>query len=226
MPADLDLSLRDDGARNTATGVAAVQRMTASQPQTGMTTVHRPIRVTDVVGSRAPHSLTTTVTDTVIKALKTTGIIPAHHPVRMLDLGAHRDQTGRSRHGTRPPDPVPLMRATDLLIVASPSYLLTYSGVLKALLDDLGPMSLHRIVTLAISVEANRRTGTGRRLQKLLDQLGAVLPAPPLIITRPEDPQHCITRWATAHNCVLLQALAQLDPCLQARRHASLPDDS
>ena len=191
-----------------------------------MTTAHRPIRVTAVVGSRAPHSLTTTVTYTVIKTLKTTGVITAYHPVQVLDLGADRDRASRGRRGMQPPDPVPLIRAADLLIVASPSYLGTYSGVLKALLDDLGPMSLHGIVTIAISVEANRRTGTGRQLQKLLDQLGAVLLTPPLIITQPEDPQHCITRWATAHTDVLLQTLAEQDPCLPAQRHASLPDDS
>lgn len=208
MPADPDLSVRDDGAGNT-TGDAAVPQMTASQPHTAITTAHRPLPVTAVVGSRAPNSLTTTVTYTLIKALKGTGVITAHHPVQMLDLGADRSRAGRGRRGMQPPDPIPLIRAADLLIVASPSYLGTYSGVLKALLDDLGPMSLRGIVSIAISVEASRRTGTGRRLHGLLDQLGAVLPAPPLIVTRPDDPHHGITRWATAHTDALLQALAR-----------------
>ena len=106
------------------------------------------------------------------------------------------------------------MRLRSLLIAATPAQLGTVSGLLKLLLDQIGPAGLTGTVAIAVAVETGRRarTTTGTTLTSLLTQVGALIPAPPLIVHGPVDTRPAADRWATAHTGRIHDALLTAFP--------------
>jgi FMN reductase len=75
------------------------------------------------------------------------------------------------------------VRSASLLVVASPTYKGTYTGVLKVLLDGLPRPGLAGVaaVTVVTANEPAQAAATERHLRELLGELGAVVVAPGLV---------------------------------------------
>jgi FMN reductase len=72
---------------------------------------------------------------------------------------------------------VDLLRSASLLVVATPTYKGTYTGVLKVLLDGLPRPGLAGVaaVTVVTANEPAQAASTDRHLRELLGELGAVV---------------------------------------------------
>ncbi|MDG4797923.1 NAD(P)H-dependent oxidoreductase [Micromonospora sp. WMMD1082] len=108
-------------------------------------------------------------------------------------------------------DPFALVRAARLLIVATPTYKATYTGLLKLFLDRFGHLELAGVVAVPVAVaasEAHRRS-VGAALTDLLAELGASVPAPPLAVLEAQaaDPTTAAAEWASRHGTTVVETL-------------------
>jgi FMN reductase len=98
----------------------------------------------------------------------------------------------------------------DLLVVASPTYKATYSGLLKAFLDRLGTASLAgtAAVPVLLGGAQNHRLAVDVHFTPLLLELGAAVPARGLFVLESEvgDFGSFAAAWADAHASALLAA--------------------
>jgi FMN reductase len=74
--------------------------------------------------------------------------------------------------------------SADIVVVASPTYKATYTGLLKAFLDRYGADALAGVVAVGVMVGAapHHAPGGERYLRPLLEELGAHVPAPTLYV--------------------------------------------
>ena len=110
------------------------------------------------------------------------------------------------------PDPWAVVREADLLLVATPTYKGTYTGLLKLFLDryQAGDLAGVVAVPLAIAGKPEHQESVGATLRDLLIELGADVPAPPLVLLEPQVPEagaHAAA-WVQAHGRSLVEALA------------------
>lgn len=117
-----------------------------------------------------------------------------------------------SAGATPPADPFALVRAAKLLIVATPTYKGTYTGLLKVFLDRFGHRELTGVVAVPVAIaasEAHRRS-VGAGLVRLLDELGARVPVAPLALLEPQaaDPASAVADWVQRYGSALREALA------------------
>jgi len=94
--------------------------------------------------------------------------------------------------------------ASDLLVVASPTYKGTYSGLLKTFLDRLGTGSLARgtaAVPILLGGAPNHQLAIDVHFTPLLYELGARVPIRGLFVLESEVPEFSKTAaaWAEAH---------------------------
>jgi len=108
-------------------------------------------------------------------------------------------------------DPFAVVRAARLLVVATPTYKGTYTGLLKVFLDRFGHRELAGAVALPVAVAASEahRQSVGAALVDVLGELGAAVPAPPLAVLEPEaaDPAKAAAGWVSHHGQPLVAAL-------------------
>jgi FMN reductase len=86
---------------------------------------------------------------------------------------------------------VAAVRAADVLILATPTYKASFTGLLKLLLDTLPAGSLGSTVVLPLTVSAGPAHGhlADWQLRPVLGELGAVLPVPSLLVAESDLPQ-------------------------------------
>ncbi|MEU9832338.1 NAD(P)H-dependent oxidoreductase [Streptosporangium sp. NPDC048047] len=93
-----------------------------------------------------------------------------------------------------------LVGGADVLVVASPTYKGTYTGLLKAFLDRLPPAALAGGVALPVLVMGDPRHALAVEvhLRPLLVELGAHVPTPGLALLEAEIPDlgEVLARWA------------------------------
>jgi FMN reductase len=110
-------------------------------------------------------------------------------------------------------DPHGVVRAARLLIVATPTYKGTYTGLLKIFLDQYGHRELAGTVAVPVAVAASEehRRCVGASLRDLLVELGASVPAPPLAVLEPRlaDPDQVAADWVSRYGSVVADVLAQ-----------------
>ncbi|GGO61033.1 NADPH-dependent FMN reductase [Nonomuraea cavernae] len=84
-----------------------------------------------------------------------------------------------------------LVAGADLVVVASPTYKGTYTGLLKAFLDRLRPDALAGAVALPLLVMGDPRHALAVEvhLRPLLVELGAVVPTPGLALVESDLPR-------------------------------------
>ncbi|MGN9906936.1 NAD(P)H-dependent oxidoreductase [Phytohabitans sp. LJ34] len=84
-------------------------------------------------------------------------------------------------------DPFAVVRAARLLVVATPAYKGTYTGLLKVFLDQLAAGALAGAVAVPVAVAASEAhlRSVSAALRDLLAELGARLPVPPLAVLEP-----------------------------------------
>ncbi|MET0865245.1 MAG: NAD(P)H-dependent oxidoreductase [Nakamurella sp.] len=83
------------------------------------------------------------------------------------------------------------VRTSGVLVIATPTYKASYTGLLKLFLDVFPAGSLSQAVVVPLIVSggpAHRHLGD-LQLRPVLSELGAVLPAPSLLLEEPELPQ-------------------------------------
>lgn len=96
----------------------------------------------------------------------------------------------------------------DVLVVASPTYKATYSGLLKAFLDRLGTSALAgaAAVPILLGGAPDHQLAIDVHFTPLLFELGARVPVRGLFVLEADIPQFRQTaeRWARAHARLLL----------------------
>jgi FMN reductase len=93
-----------------------------------------------------------------------------------------------------------LVAEASVLVVASPTYKGTYTGLLKAFLDRLPPQALAGKAALPLLVmgDARHALAVEVHLRPLLVELGATVPTPGLAVLESELPRlaEVVTAWA------------------------------
>jgi FMN reductase len=128
------------------------------------------MNVTIVVGNPKPKSRTREVAEAVAGAT-----FPAAD-VSVVELSEY---TGELFSWSSAPvdDLVAAVLATDVLVVASPTYKATYTGLTKAFLDHFSAGSLAAVLAIPVMTGADRThaLGVDTALVPLLTELGAVV---------------------------------------------------
>jgi FMN reductase len=102
-------------------------------------------------------------------------------------------------------------RSADLLIVASPTYKASFTGLLKLLLDALpaGSLSDTVVVQLVISGAPTHGHLADVHLRPVLAELGAVMPAPSLLLLESElnNQNHLLKSYVDRYASTIVAAL-------------------
>ena len=137
-------------------------------------------RVVLLVGNPRPHSRTRAAAEQVAT------LLDAHigsGTARTIDLAEHV-AIGFTDEPVRPavaaPHALDEVRNAEYLLVATPSYKGTFTGLLKVFLDQLPHQALAGITAIPIAVAGSpdHATKTGAALAQLLEELGARATAP------------------------------------------------
>ncbi|MEV0380437.1 NADPH-dependent FMN reductase [Nonomuraea sp. NPDC050643] len=123
--------------------------------------------------------------------------VGSHDVVDLSALGPHLLSPGASP-GVEVA--LELVREADVLVVASPTYKGTYTGLLKAFLDRLPPDALAGKAALPLLVmgDAKHALAVEVHLRPLLVELGAFVPTPGLAVLESQLPQldDVLSAWA------------------------------
>jgi FMN reductase len=111
-----------------------------------------------------------------------------------------------ARGGTAVGDPLSLVRHARLLVVATPAYKGSYTGLLKLFLDQLGPGSLTGVSALPVTVAASAAHlgAATAALHALLIELGARVPPVSVAVLEQQltDPDRVADEWVRRHVAV------------------------
>ncbi|MFI6759005.1 NAD(P)H-dependent oxidoreductase [Micromonospora sp. NPDC050417] len=165
-------------------------------------------------GSRS-RALAEAATEALVAGVGRTAVPP--HGVQVLELATLVGVT----FGPEPAvaaaavdDPFELVRSARLLVVATPTYKGSYTGLLKIFLDQFGHRGLAGVVAVPVTVaasDAHLRAVTDA-LTDVLVELGAELPAEPLALREAalaasEQP---VLEWADRQAGPVAEALGRL----------------
>jgi FMN reductase len=161
--------------------------------------------IVTIVGNPRPASRTHTLARTLTAELaRVLGTQPGVE-VDLAELGASVLDPGDDRANQAVAD----VLAAELLVIASPTYKATYSGLLKAFLDRLGTGALAgaAAVPILLGGAPNHQLAVDVHFTPLLYELGAHVPVRGLFVLEADLAQFSETaaRWAEAHAHALLQ---------------------
>ncbi len=172
--------------------------------------------MTDVVlliGNPRPGSRTRALADAVADALAPA--LPHLTGRQALELasaiGVSYDST--PAYGNPPvPDPLGLVRSARLLVVATPTYKGTYTGLLKLFLDRYRQGELSGVVAVPVAIAASpaHRVSVAATLRDLLEELGATVPVEPLVPLEPDlaaGVAPVVADWAAGNAARVVAAL-------------------
>ena len=130
-----------------------------------------------VVGNPKPLSRTRAAAELV--ATKLTGTAP-EHIIDVVDLGAALLGWGDPKVA----EAKEIVKAADLLVVASPTYKATYTGLLKLFLDQFGAGELGQIPTVPLMLGGSPAHSLAPELtlRPVLVEIGASCPVPSLYL--------------------------------------------
>jgi FMN reductase len=130
-----------------------------------------------VVGNPKPNSRTLVVASDI--ALRLTGEQP-RHVVDLIDLGAALLGWGDPKVA----EAKKIVNEADSLIVASPTFKGTYSGVLKLFIDQFRAGELNQVTTFPVMVGGSLKHALAPELtlRPVLVEIGASCPAPGLFV--------------------------------------------
>ena len=153
-----------------------------------------------VVGNPKPQSRTLDVARAVgIAAAAAAGFEPAE--IVEIDLAAFGSRLF-DWSAADVKEAVTRVASTSLLVVASPTYKASYTGLLKSFLDWFGTTSLAGVTTVPVMVGAGNAHALAVEvhLRPVLVEIGATVPARGLFVTedRLDDLQSVIAGWLVA----------------------------
>jgi FMN reductase len=164
-------------------------------------------------GSRT-RALAHAATSAIVAAADAGGVqIRGIRTLELADISSVSFGPDSARALTIVDDPHGLVRSAKLLIVATPTYKGTYTGLLKVFLDQYGHRELAGIVAVPIGTAAAEPhlQSVGTNLRDLLVELGATVPAPPFTVLERDlgDHAHIAADWVARHSHLLLAAFAR-----------------
>ncbi|MGW4130930.1 NADPH-dependent FMN reductase [Amycolatopsis japonica] len=153
------------------------------------------LKITVVIGNPKPRSRTAQIATTLVDKL----FKPGSYTLRVIDLADHVDHVF-----TWPSEEMAALNneaaESDLIVVASPTYKATYTGLLKAFLDRYPHLGLSGVVAIPVMTGADLRHAMGAEvhLRPLLVELGAIVPAPGLyfVTSQMDRMPEIVAEWA------------------------------
>lgn len=138
-------------------------------------------------------------------------------PVRAVDLAEIADGVlAPWKLSAAAQDAAALARSARLLVIATPTYKASYTGLLKLFLDTLPAGSLAHTVVVPLTTSGGpaHRHLADIQLRPVLAELGAVVPAPSLLLEESELPQlaSLVAAYAERHGPLIGAAVAALAP--------------
>jgi FMN reductase len=113
-------------------------------------------------------------------------------------------------------DPFATVRSARLLVVATPAYKGTFTGLLKVFLDQFGHQELAGVTAVAVAVAASpaHAEAAASALRDVLVELGARVAAPPLAVpeARLAEGRAIAGEWAKRHAAAVLPDAATASP--------------
>lgn len=163
-----------------------------------------------IVGNPRPGSRTRRLAEEVARQVGAlTGEEPAGEPA-VIDLADH---AGELLDWSSPSIGalVEQAAAADALVVASPTFKGTYTGLLKAFLDRFasGQLAARPAIAVMTGGNAGHALAVEHALRPLLTEIGASTPAAGLYVTEPEleDPSVPVKAWLDRWGTALARAL-------------------
>jgi len=178
-----------------------------------MSESNAPARVVAVVGNPRPGSRTAALATALSRAIAET--TAAGDPV-VLDLADLTDQLGPplgAGSAERWAEPLRTLHAAELIVVATPTYKGSYTGLLKSFLDHVGGGALHGITAVPVTTVGSpaHTLAADVHLRPLLVELGASTPTGALVVGNDQldDPNSAIKSWLELNHVLLGRALPQ-----------------
>jgi FMN reductase len=168
-------------------------------------------------GSRTGILAEATAAGIASNASEATGLKPdGPRVLELAELCAVSFGPGPAQPSTVVDDPHGVVRSARLLVVATPTYKGTYTGLLKVFLDQYGHRELAGVVAVPVAVAAAEphRQAVAAGLEALLAELGATVPVPTFAVLEQQlaDPEHLAAQWATEHAPSIVDALKAAGP--------------
>jgi FMN reductase len=139
------------------------------------------VKTVVVVGNPKPMSRTRAAAEMVAKKL--TGARP-HHVIDIVDLGAGLLGWGDAKVA----EAKDTVKSASCLVVASPTFKATYTGLLKLFLDQFGQGELGQVTTFPLMLGGAHTHALAPEvtLRPVLVEIGASCPAPSLYVVDSE----------------------------------------
>ncbi|WP_210481770.1 NADPH-dependent FMN reductase [Naasia sp. SYSU D00948] len=171
------------------------------------------LSVTILAGNPKPASRTLRVAEAVVDRL----LAPGSYETRVIDLADHAASifTWPSEEMA---ELTAAVAATDLLVVASPTYKASYTGLLKGFLDRYPANGLAGVVAIPVMTggDSTHSVGLDAHLRPLLVELGASVPTRGLYFTmnRMGELADVVGAWADEASAALAR-ISGLDAALR-----------
>ena len=167
----------------------------------------------ELIGSPVPGSRTRQLVSAVADALVAAdAVLPTQHQVIELATSVGITFTDTPIAVSCPvPDLFGTIAAAGLLIVGTPTYKGTYTGLLKLVLDHVDRGALTGTVAVPVAITASNRyvPSVAAALTALLVEMGATVPAPPLVQFQELDAATAASAWTGTHAPTIATALAE-----------------
>jgi FMN reductase len=158
-----------------------------------------PLQIVTVVGNPRPESRTHSLARTLADELA--GVLP-EAKVSAVDLAVLGPRV-LDQADPEAAAAVTQVLDADILVLASPTYKATYSGLLKAFLDRLGTGSLtgKRAIPVLLGGAPNHQLAVDVHFTPLLLELGAAVPVRGLFVLEADVPEFgaFAAGWAAQH---------------------------
>jgi FMN reductase len=183
----------------------------SSPTDTGSPAADPQLRVVAVVGNPRPGSRTAALAATLARAAA--DLAQAAEPA-VLDLAELTEQLGAplgAESAARWAEPLYTLHAAHLLVIATPTYKGSYTGLLKSFLDHVGGGALRDIVAVPVTTVGSpaHTLAADVHLRPLLLELGASTPTSALVVggDQLDDPQPAVSDWLRLNERALRRAL-------------------
>ncbi len=167
-----------------------------------------------LVANPRPQSRTLQIARLAAEAVSRTAARPGEHHV--IDLSGLARRLLLDEPSPAVEDALEQVRQADLLLVASPTYKGTYTGLLKVFLDRLDYQALSSVIALPMLVMRvpHHALAVDLHLRPLLLELGASTPAPGLAFLEPDlaEPGPVLDAWAGRVAAALVRCAALTTP--------------
>jgi FMN reductase len=185
--------------------------VSSSPPDVGASADHPHVRVVALVGNPRPGSRTAALATALARAIAE--LARAGEPA-VLDLAELTEQLGPplgSESAARWAKPLRTLHSANLLVVATPTYKGSYTGLLKSFLDHVGGGALRDITAVPVTTVGSpaHTLAADVHLRPLLVELGAATPTSALVVggEELEDPRAAIGPWLRLNERALRRSL-------------------